>query len=52
LGQQIRDQKLWNPTLSELVNAWKKFSTVRLDIDELGVTFVSNGFDLPVRSIS
>lgn len=52
LAQQIKEAQLWNPTLSELVAVWEKFSSVRLDIDAQGVIFVSNGFDLPVRVIS
>lgn len=51
LGQCINQQQLWNPTLSELVEAWNMFNSVTLEIDALGVIAVQSGFTLPVRRI-
>ena len=51
LGEQIAVQKLWNPTLSELLNAWQKFSNITFDVDVQGEILVNNGTDLPKRLI-
>lgn len=51
LGEQIAAKKLWNPTLSQLIQAWEQFSNITFDVDAQGEIIVSNGIDLPKRLI-
>ncbi|WJS95115.1 hypothetical protein NYQ10_01380 [Flavobacterium johnsoniae] len=42
LGTKIQNKEIWNPTLSELVEYWKIFETLVLNIDKNGNLFTEN----------
>jgi len=51
LGNKIENKEIWNPTLSELIEYWKGFEKMVLDIDLNGNIFVIKNIDLQVRQI-
>lgn len=52
LGEKVRSNQVWNPTLNELVQFLSKFESVRLDVNDSGNIFVANNSDLPFREIN
>ncbi len=52
LGQQIEQQKLWNPTLEELVSYWKQFNEVIFELAENGQITIKNANGIPHRNIT
>ena len=52
LGQNIKENKIWNPTLKELVSFWKEFNTVELTLDENGAICIKNKTEVPHRIIT
>ena len=52
LGQNIKENKIWNPTLKELVSFWKEFNTVELTLDENGAICTKNKTEVPHRIIT
>jgi hypothetical protein len=51
LGDKIKNNEIWNPTLSELVDYWSGFENIVLDIDANGVLFVENHSNIIFREI-
>lgn len=51
LASKIREQKIWNPTLIELVGYWKKFKNTKLIVNSNNRIVVSEDCDLPFRFI-
>jgi hypothetical protein len=51
LAQKVAENLLWNPTLSELLAFYKNYQRTVFDIDEKGVIFIKNNFDIPSRII-
>lgn len=49
LSEKIKSREIWNPTLTELVEYWKGFERVVLDIDSNGFVFVKNDSGLIFR---
>lgn len=49
LSDKIKNKDIWNPTLTELVEYWKGFERVVLDIDSNGSVFVKNDSGLIFR---
>lgn len=52
LGEKIENQEIWNPTLSELIEYWKNFETLILDIDSQGELFWQQDLGLISRKIT
>jgi hypothetical protein len=51
LGQTIKENKIWNPTLKELVAFWSEFNKVELALDENGEICIKNPTQVPYRTI-
>jgi len=51
LGDKIKNNEIWNPTLSELVDYWSDFENIVLNIDANGVLFVENNSDVIFRDV-
>lgn len=52
LAQKVAEKSLWNPTLSELLDYYKKFQETVFDIDAKGTIFIKNNTNIPSRSIT
>ena len=51
LSKKIKENKIWNPTLSEFINYWSKFDDFILDIDENGKLLIQQNSGLLTRII-
>ena len=51
LSKKIKENKIWNPTLSEFINYWSKFDDFILDIDENGKLIIQQNSGVLTRSI-
>jgi hypothetical protein len=51
LAQKVAENVLWNPTLSEFLAFYKDYQKTVFDIDEKGVIFIKNNFNIPSRII-
>lgn len=51
LGDKIKNQEIWNPTLSELIDYWAKFEKVVLDIDKDGNIFEKSNSGVRIRKV-
>jgi hypothetical protein len=51
LSNKIQNNKIWNPTLSALLDFYKKFQNTSFDIDEKGTIFIKNNLNIPSRTI-
>lgn len=52
LGQKIKNQEIWNPTLNELIVYWQSFEKTILDIDSSGKIIVIEKSNLTFRSVN
>lgn len=52
LGTKIAENKIWNPTLSELITQFDIFDKTILDCDENGTIFIKNNFNLIFRTVN
>jgi hypothetical protein len=52
LGEKIKDQQIWNPTLNELVLFLANFDKLVLDIDTSGTIIVRHQADIPYRILN
>ena len=52
LGNKIKNDEIWNPTLNELTLFLSKFEDLLLDIDSQGKIKVVNESDLPFRTVN
>ena len=52
LGSKIAENKIWNPTLSELITQFDIFDKTILDCDENGTIFIKNNFNLIFRTVN
>ncbi|MBC7523066.1 MAG: hypothetical protein H7239_01295 [Flavobacterium sp.] len=52
LGQKIKNNEIWNPTLSELIDYWSKFEKIILDVNQVGEIVIKNNEDLVFRIIN
>jgi hypothetical protein len=52
LSNQIRENKIWNPTLSELVAHLQYFDEVEFDIDEKGMIAEKSNFNFQKRIVN
>lgn len=51
LGEKIKNNRIWNPTLSELADYWSNFEKYSLDINECDEIIVKNDSGLIFRKI-
>ncbi len=51
LGQNIKENKIWNPTLKELVAFWLEFNKVELTLNGNGEIDIKNPTEIPYRTI-
>jgi len=51
LSKKIKDGSIWNPTLSELMEQFKKLDDVSFDISENGELFVVENLGLEIREV-
>ena len=51
ISQQIKEDKIWNPTLKELVSYWKLFQNTKLELDSNNKIVPSSNNILPYRFI-
>lgn len=51
LGQKVRENAIWNPTLNELVAFWLEFNKVEFTLDEKGSICIKKITDVPYRNI-
>lgn len=52
LGQNIKENKIWNPTLIELVDFWKKCNQVEFQISNQGEISIKNNTEIAFRIIT
>ncbi|MBC7641257.1 MAG: hypothetical protein H7174_02780 [Flavobacterium sp.] len=52
LSDKIHENKIWNPTLSELVNYWSNFEKTIIDVDSNGEIVLVNKSNLICRIIN
>jgi hypothetical protein len=52
LGEKIKEEQIWNPTLVALVAYWEKFQNVTFDMDENNKIVVTNNSEIPYREIA
>lgn len=52
LGEKIRNKEIWNPTLTELIEYWKNFETIVLNIDQNGDLFTEMNSILDMRKLN
>ena len=50
LGNKIKNNEIWNPTLKELIDYWSNFEKILLDVDKEGTIFIENKTELLYRS--
>lgn len=51
ISEKIKENKIWNPTLLELVEHWKKFQNTKLELDPNNKIALASIDDLPYRFI-
>lgn len=51
LSQKIKENKVWNPTLTELLHHLEEYKKTLFDIDEKGAIFTKNNFTIPSRNL-
>jgi hypothetical protein len=51
LGNKIKNQEIWNPTLTELIDYWANFEKVIFDIDIEGNIFEKSNTALQMRNV-
>lgn len=51
LANSIRDKKVWNPTLSELIDFWKDYENSIFDINSQGQVGLKNTLQIPSRYV-
>ena len=51
LGNKIKNNEIWNPTLSELVNYWSGFENIVLDINANGSVFIKDNSNIIFREV-
>ena len=51
LSQKIKENSVWNPTLSELVEYLSKFEATIFDVDIDGRIFQKNNFEMNYRNV-
>jgi len=51
LSKKIKQNKIWNPTVSDLIEHLEKFKKTIFDIDKKGIIFIKNNSNIPSRSI-
>ncbi len=51
LGEKIKNKEIWNPTLTELIEYWKNFETVVLNMDQNGDLFTEMNSILDIRKL-
>lgn len=51
LGQKIKDNTIWNPTLQEWIEYWSKADEIVLNVNQNGVIFVQQPTDIKYRII-
>jgi hypothetical protein len=51
ISEKIKENKIWNPTVLELVEHWKKFQNTKLELDSNNKIVLSSINDLPFRFI-
>ncbi|MFW0737251.1 hypothetical protein [Flavobacterium sp. T12S277] len=52
LSDKIKNNKIWNPTLTQLIEYWQGFEKVVLDVDAEGVIFMKSKSDLTFRKFT
>ncbi len=52
LGQLIKRNKIWNPTVKDLVAFWQDFMKVEFEISENGAIIIKNQTTVPHRNIT
>ncbi|WP_395044932.1 hypothetical protein [Flavobacterium sp.] len=52
LGNKIKNNEIWNPTLIELTNYWSNFEKIILDVNLEGELIVKNNSNLIFREIN
>jgi len=52
LGEKIKNKEIWNPTLTELIEYWKNFESVVLNIDQNGGLFTETESILHIRKLN
>jgi hypothetical protein len=50
LGDKIKNNEIWNPTVQELIDYWSNFEEILLDVDDDGTIFERNKTELQFRS--
>lgn len=51
LAQSIQENKIWNPTLSELIAYWNQYEKTIFELDNQGRVVQKNNFDIFSRSV-
>ncbi len=51
LGDKIKNNEIWNPTLQQLVAYWSNFDNVLLDVDNQGTILVKSKLELHFRQV-
>lgn len=51
LGNKIKNNEIWNPTLSELIDYWSGFEKLQFDIDLQGNLFEKSNTGLQMRKV-
>lgn len=51
LSKNIKEQNIWNPTLTELILYYKNYTKTILDINENGTIFMKNNTNIPSRKV-
>lgn len=51
LGAKIRENRIWNPTLKELVSYWSNIEHIVFDIDAMGVIYPKIEFEYNFRKV-
>jgi hypothetical protein len=52
LAEQIQQNNIWNPTVTELLRQYQEYQKILFDIDEKGVIFIQNKTKIPSRTVS
>lgn len=51
LGEKIKNQEIWNPTLSQLIDYWSNFEKIVLDIKTDGIIYLKTDTILKMRQL-
>lgn len=51
LGEKIKNNEIWNPTLSQLIDYWRVYEDIIVDIDSEGILVCQNNLDIFSREI-